>query len=56
MYKFIESSLQREAKAKFLQYANIVGICTVANFTMVMETMTVRAFPTYTYCYHRQYM
>ena len=36
--------------------ADLVGRCTVANFTMVMATMTVHVFPTYAYCDQQQYM
>ena len=43
-------------RAEFLQQANLVGGCTVANFITVMATMTVHVFPTYVYCDQRQYM
>ena len=49
MYKCMERVLKGDAKAEFLQQANLVGSCTVANFTTVMATMTVHAFPTYAY-------
>ena len=41
--------LKCDAQAKFLQQATLAGRCTVANFTMVMATMTVHIFPTYAY-------
>ena len=47
---YMERVLKNDAKAKFLQTANLVDSCTVANFTTVMATMTVLVFPTYTYC------
>ena len=48
--------LKGDAKAEFLQQANLIHIHTVANFTMVMVTMTVHLFPIYAYCDQRQYM
>ena len=36
--------------------AELIGSCTVANFTTVMATMTVHVFPTYGYCDQRRYM
>ena len=45
-----------DAKAKFFRQANLVGSCKVANFTMVIATMTVHIFPTFGYCDQRQYM
>ena len=45
--------LKGDAIAKFLQKANLVGSCTVANFTTVMATITVH---TYAYCDKRRYM
>ena len=56
MYKCMKSVLKGDAKAKLLQTANLVGGCTVANFTTVMTTMTVHVFLTYTSHDHRQYM
>ena len=50
MYKCMERVLRGDAKA------NLVGRCTVANFTMVMATMTVYASPTYAYRDQTQYM
>ena len=50
MYKCMERVLKGDAKAEFLQQANLVGSRTVANFTTVMVTMTVHVFPTYAYC------
>ena len=56
LYKCMERVLKGDAKAEFLQKANLVGSRTVANFTTVMATMTVHVFPTYTYCDQRRYM
>ena len=56
MYKCIERMLKGDAKAEFRQQANLVGSCTVANFTTVMATMTVHVFPTYAYRDQRRYM
>ena len=47
MYKFMERVLKGDTKDKFLQKANVVGSHTVANFTMVMATMTVHVFCRY---------
>ena len=52
----MEVVLKGDTKAVLLQYANLVGSHTVANFTIVMATMTVYVFPTYAYCDQRQYM
>ena len=49
MYKCMEMVMKGDAKAEFLQQDNLVGSCTVANFTTVMATMTVHVFPTYAY-------
>ena len=51
IYECMERVLKDDAKAEFLQQANLVGSCAVANFTTVIETMTIHVFPTY--C-HRQ--
>ena len=56
MYKCMERVLKGDAKAEFLQKANLVGSHTVANCTMVMATMTVHVFPTYAYCDQRGYI
>ena len=45
MYKYMERLLKGEAKAEFTQQANLVGSCTMGNFTTVMVTMTVHIFP-----------
>ena len=49
MYKCMERVLKNDAKAKFLQKANLINSCTVVNFTTVMTTMIVNVFPTYAY-------
>ena len=51
--KYIERVLKGDVKAEFLSQANLVGSCIVQNYTMVMATMTVHGFPTYTYCDQR---
>ena len=56
MYECMERVLKGDAKAEFLQQANLVGSRTVANFTTVMATMTVHVFPTYAYRDQRRYM
>ena len=56
MYECMERVLKGSAKAEFLKQAILVGSCTVAKFTKVMATMTVRVFHTYTYCDQRRYM
>ena len=46
----------KEFKAEFAQL-NLVGYCTIGNFTMVMITMTmVYKFLLYAYQYHKQYL
>ena len=52
----MERVLKGDTKAEFLQKANLVGSCTVAKFTMVMATMTVHVFHTYTDCDQTLYM
>ena len=44
-----------DAKAKFLQQANLVGCYILANFTTIMATMTVHIFPSHTHCDQKQY-
>ena len=56
MYKYMERVLKGDAKAEFLQQANLVVGRTVVNFITVMATMTVHVSPTYLYCDQRQYM
>ena len=56
IYDCMERVLKGDAKAEFLQQANLVGTRTVANFTTVMATMTVHVFPTYAYRDQRRYM
>ena len=52
----MERVLKGDAKAEFTQQANIVGSCTVGNFTTVMTTMTVHIFPVLTYQDQKWYM
>ena len=56
MYKYIKWVVKGGAKAEFTQQANLVGSCSLANFTTVMATMTLYVFPTYAYCDQRRYM
>ena len=56
MYKWMESVLTGDTKAEFLQQANITKTHIVANFTIVMNTMTAHIFPIYTNCDQRQYI
>ena len=44
--KCMERVLIGDTKVEFLQQANLVGSCTVANLTTVMATMTAHIFPT----------
>ena len=52
----MEWVLKGDAEAEFLQNANLVGSCVLANFTKVMATMALHVFPTYAYHDQRQYM
>ena len=52
----MERVLKRDAKAEFLQQANFVDDCTVANFTTQITTVTVHIFLIYAYCNQRQYL
>ena len=52
----MERVLKGDAKAVFLQQANLVSTYTVGYFTTVMATMTIQVFPTYTHHDQRQYM
>ena len=56
IYKCLETVLKGGAITEFLQQANLVNSCTVPNFTIVIETMTVHVLPTYVYCDQRSYM
>ena len=56
MYKWMERVLKGDAKADFTQKANLVGSCTVGNFTTVMATMIVHIFPVLAYQDQKQYM
>ena len=44
-----------DAKAFFHKQADLVGSCTVPNFTMILATMTAHIFPTYAPCDQKQY-
>ena len=50
MYKCMERVLKGDAKAEFLQQADLGGSCTVANSTTLMVTSTVHVFPTFANC------
>ena len=52
MYKCMERVLKGDAKAKFLQQADLTGTFTVADFTTVMATMNINIFFTYEYHDH----
>ena len=54
MYKCIERVLKGDAKAEFLQQANLVGSYTVANFITVTATINVHVFPSNAYCDQRK--
>ena len=56
MYKFMERLLKGDAKAEFTQQANLVGSCTVGNFTTVMATMIVHIFPVLAYQDQKRYI
>ena len=56
MYKCKERVLKGDAKAEFTQQTNLVGSCTVGNFTTVMATMTVHIFPVLAYQDQKRYM
>ena len=49
MYKCMDRVLKGDVKAKFKQQADLVGSCTVGNFTTVMAGMTMHIFPVLTY-------
>ena len=49
----MERVLKGDSEAEFHHQTNLVGSCTVANFSTVMATMTVHVFPTYTCCDQR---
>ena len=51
-----EQVLKCDANAEFNQQANLVGSCTVGNFTMVMVIMTVHTFPVAAYQDQKRYM
>ena len=52
----MERVLKGDAKVEFTHQANLVGSCTVGNFTKVMATMTVCIFPVLANCYQNRYM
>ena len=52
----MERVLKGHAKAKFTEKANLVGRRTVANFSMLMATMTVHIFPAPAYQDQKSYM
>ena len=56
MYKCMERVLKGDAKAEFTQQVNLVGSCTVGNFTTVMATMTMHIFPVLAYQDQKWYM
>ena len=56
MYECMESILKGDATSEFTQLANIVGSCTVSNFSTVMATMTVHIFPVLAYQNQKRYL
>ena len=56
MYQCMERVQKGDAKAEFTQQANLVGSCTVGNFTTKMATMTVHIFPILIYQDQKRYM
>ena len=56
MYKYKDQILKGDAKAKFTQQANLVGSCTVGDFTMVLATMTDQIFFALAYQDQKWYM
>ena len=49
MYECIERGLKGQINIEFTQQANLVGSCTIGNFTIVTATMTVHIFPALAY-------
>ena len=60
MYECMERVLKGDLKAEFTQKANLVGSCTIGNFTTVMATMIEHIFPVLAYqdqkCYMYRYL
>ena len=56
IYECMEWVLKGDAKAKFTQQTNLLGSCTVGNFTTVTATMTMHIFPVLTYPEQKRYM
>ena len=56
MYKCMEWVLKGDAKAEFIQQANLEGSHTAGNFTTVMATVTVYIFPVLAYQDQIRYM
>ena len=56
IYEFMERLLIGDAKAEFRQQANLSEHHTVANFTIVMNQISVHIFHTYTNRDQRQYI
>ena len=56
MYKCMERVVKGDAKAKFLQYVNLVGSGTIGNFTVVIVTMTMHIFAVMAYQDKKQYL
>ena len=53
IFKCIERVLEGDSKADFSQWANLVGSCTVGNFTTVMA---VHIFPVLAYQHQKRYL
>ena len=56
MYKCMTRLVNDDAKVEFTQQANLIGSCTVGNFTTIMVTMTVHIFPVLAYQDQKRYM
>ena len=56
IYGCMKRVLKGDAKAEFTQQADLVGSCTVGNFSTLMATMTVQIFPVLVYQDQKQYM
>ena len=56
IYECMERVLKGDAKDGFTHQANLIGSCTVGNFTTVLATMTVDIFPTLAYQDQKRYM
>ena len=56
MYKCMKWVLKGDAKTKFTQQANLVGSCTIGNFTTVMAAIIVHIIPVLVYQDQKRYI